>query len=288
MSRISYVNGKYLHHNDAKIHIEDRGNQFADAIYEVVAIEGKMLIDFELHIERLFRNLNELEIDLSLSKKVIFFISNEVINRSRVDRGILYIQISRGRATRNHSFPKNNPPSIIISSRATKFPEYALKGIKVKLMDDLRWKRCDIKSVSLLPNVLAKEQAIRAGAYEAWLVDSDGYITEGSSSNAWILNEKNILKTTPLSNKILGGITRKVLKEISLFNDIEVQDRAFSIVEAKKSKEAFITSTSNFILPVTYIDDEPIGTGESGPLFKRLYNLFHTHLSIQRKNNNIF
>lgn len=284
MSRVSYVNGIYLHHNHAKIHIEDRGNQFADAVYEVVAIEGKVFIDFDHHLDRLFNNLNELNITQSLTKKVLFLISKEVVRRNRVDRGLLYIQISRGKAMRNHAFPKNILPSIIINARSIKFPEDALKGVKVKLMDDLRWKRCDIKSVSLLPNVLAKEQAVRAGAYEAWLVDSEGYITEGSSSNAWILNEDNILKTPPLSNKILGGITRKVLKEISLFNNIEVQDIAFSTEEAKKSKEAFITSTSNFILPVTYLDNEPIGKGEPGPLFRKLYNLFCAHLELQIKN----
>ncbi|MFP6740316.1 MAG: D-amino-acid transaminase [Alphaproteobacteria bacterium] len=276
MSRIAYVNGRYVPHGEAAVHIEDRGYQFADGVYEVTAVVNGKLVDNEGHTVRLERSLGELQIDMPMSRAALEVVLNETVRRNGVRFGMVYMQITRGVAKRNHPFPENIRPALVVTAKRAPLmldPD-AVPGGRAITMPDIRWGRCDIKTVALLPNVLAKQKALEAGAYEAWLVDDDGFVTEGTSTNAWILDREGRLITRPLSNNILGGITRQTMLRLAQENDIEVVERPFTVEEAKAAREAFITSTTNFLKPITQIDDAVIGNGEPGETSRRMLGLY--------------
>ncbi|PHS29290.1 MAG: D-amino acid aminotransferase [Robiginitomaculum sp.] len=269
MSRIAYVNGSYVPHANACIHIEDRGYQFADGIYEVWAVRAGKLLDSSGHFRRMGRSLGELRIATPMSDGALDVVLHEVVRKNRVRDGLVYLQITRGVAPRDHAFPKDIVPSIVITAKSMNVAEAerkAQKGIAVITVPDERWTRCDIKSVSLLPNILAKQSAVEQGAYEAWMVDEKGMVTEGSSSNAWIITEGDVLVTRNLSNDILGGITRERVLKLAAERQLSVEERAFSLKEARKAKEAFISSSINLVTPITHIDKQPVGDGKPGAM----------------------
>lgn len=277
MSRIAYVNGRYLPHGAATVHIEDRGYQFADGVYEVIAVRDGVLIDGEWHLERLRRSLSELRIRMPMSAAALDVVLRETARRNRFREGIVYLQISRGVARRDHPFPSaDTRPAVVVTGRRT--PPLAERvieeGVGVISQPDIRWQRCDIKSIALLPNVLVKQAAREQGAFEAWQVDADGMVTEGGSTNAWIINREGHLITRPVENAILNGITRRRVIALAKSQGITVEERPFSLEEAKSAREAFLTSTTAFVLPVVRIDDTPLGNGRPGSQTMALRQLY--------------
>jgi D-alanine transaminase len=272
MPRQAYVNGRYVPHRAAAVHIEDRGYQFADGVYEVVPVVRGILVDEGPHLDRLERSLRELHIAMPVSRAVIILISRELMRRNSLSNGFLYMQVTRGVAPRDHKFPKAVEPALVMTTRQTKPQAEALlaRGIAVITIPDQRWDRCDIKSVSLLPNVLGKQEAVDAEAQEAWMVDRNGMITEGTSTNAWIVTEDNRLVTRDTSNAILGGITRLSLLALVRAEGVDVEERPFSLAEVQSAREAFLTSSTNFVMPVTRIDGKPVGNGHPGLLTGKL------------------
>lgn len=274
MSRIAYVNGRYLRHTEACVHIEDRGYQFADGVYEVCGVRGGKLMDETLHLERLCRSLAELRIALPVPLPALRHILREVLRRNRVLNGMIYFQITRGVAPRDHPFPAARVrPALVVTAKRLNEARIAAsveKGVAVVTMTDLRWARRDIKSIALLPNILAKQAAREAGAYEAWLVDREGFVTEGSSTNAWIVDREGRLITRAAGPDILNGITRRVLLEAAKKEGIDVIERPFTPEEAKSAREAFLSASSAIIVPVVQIDDETVGNGAPGSVTLRL------------------
>lgn len=272
MPRYAYVNGRYLPHAHARVHIEDRGYQFADGVYEVMLIHDGRLIDEEPHLDRLGYSLEALRIPWPMTRPALSLVLRELIARNGVAHGIVYLQVTRGVAPRDHKFPKHSTPSLVAATRRQKPVSTAAQpaGVAVVTRPDIRWRRCDIKSVSLLPNILAKQAAAEAGAYEAWMVDGEGCITEGSSTNAWIVTRAGRLITRNLSAAILSGITRLSLLQLVQSQDIAVEERPFTVAEAKEAAEAFLTSTTSLVLPVTRIDGDAVGDGKPGPLALKL------------------
>ncbi len=274
MSRIAYVNGVYSPHGEAVVHIEDRGFQFADGVYEVWSVFDGRLADFDGHMTRLQRSLSELRIRMPMSPEALTIVLRETIRRNRVDNGIVYLQITRGTARRDHPFPPaDTAPSVIVTSRRVdqaKAEAQAKKGVAVVTQPDMRWGRCDIKTVGLLPNVLAKQAAREVGAYESWLVDELGLVTEGTSTNAWIIDANGVLRTRDTQANILRGCTRSTLMEIIKAEGIPFEERAFTVEEAKAAQEAFFTAAGAFVLPAISIDGTKIGTGKPGPVTRRL------------------
>lgn len=279
MSRIIYVNGQYLPAREACVHVEDRGFQFADGVYEVCEVQGGRLVDAPRHLTRLQRSLTELRIQLPMSAASITFILKEVVRRNRLNYGIVYLQITRGVARRDHAFPVQPiVPSMVVTAKSLserKSADTAEKGISVITTAENRWPRVDIKSTSLLPNVLAKQEAKERGAYEAWYVDRDGYVTEGSSSNAWIITKDGKLVTRQADSGILSGITRAVLMNVAAAMQLRLEERAFTPDEACAAAEAFVTSATQLVMPVVEINGRMIGDGKPGPLSKRLREEFH-------------
>ncbi len=276
MTRVAYVNGRYLPHNAAHVHIEDRSMQFADGVYEVVAVLDGKLVDKDWHHERLERSLGELGIGVPMSRAALDSVLDEVVRRNRVDEGLVYLQVGRGVAPRNHVFPENVRPSVVATARTAR-PASATtltEGVRVISAPDQRWRRCDVKSVALLANVLTKQSAAEAGAFEAWQVDDDGMVTEGTHSNAWIVDQDGNIVTRPESNAILSGITRRRLLALARDAGLSVVERAFSLEEAKGAREAFLTSTSSFVVPVVQIDDSIIANGQPGTVAERLLDLY--------------
>jgi D-alanine transaminase len=276
MSRIAYVNGRYVLHRDAVTHVEDRGYQFADGCYEVVAIKDGTFVDEDLHLARLHRSLDALEIVPPMSDAALKTVMAEIIRRNAIDEGYIYLQVTRGTAPRDFSFPKGVRPSLVMTARRRILadPDLLTEGIKVITIPDIRWGRPDVKSVALLPNALGKEQAKRAGAYEAWQVDRDGNVTEGTSSNAWIVNAMGEIITHPATHAILDGITRQGLIHLIREAGLTLIERPFSVAEAKAAREALLTSSTNFVLPVVRIDDTVIGNGQPGFLAEKLAALY--------------
>ena len=272
MGRYAYVNGRYVEHREASVHIEDRGYQLADGVYEVVGVRDGKLIDEGPHIDRLDRSLKELRIGWPVSRNTLGFIIRELMRRNRLRDGLVYIQVTRGVARRDHAFPtKPVKPALVVTTKATRHIEAdAGPGIAVRSMPDIRWERCDIKTVALLPNVLAKQAARESGAYEAWLLDEKGCVTEGASTNAWIVTDAGELITRQTDNGILAGITRHTLKKLADDLQLKLVERPFSLTEAKKAKEAFITSATSFVTPVVKIDGEKVGDGKVGATARRL------------------
>lgn len=273
MSRIAYVNGRYLRHAEASVHIEDRGYQFADGIYEVCGVRGGKLMDEKLHLERLQRSLHELRMDMPVSLSALKIILREVVRRNRISNGMVYFQVTRGVAPRDHPFPADAQASLVVTAKRLNEARVAAsvaKGVEVMTMPDQRWARRDIKSVALLPNILAKQTAREAGAYEAWLVDAEGFVTEGASTNAWIVDREGRLITRPEGPDILSGVTRRVLLQAARAEGIEVVERPFTPDEAKSAREAFISASSAIIIPVVRIDGHPIGNAAPGSTTLRL------------------
>ena len=270
MPRLAYVNGRYLPHAKATVHVEDRGYQFADAVYEVVAILDGRLADFEGHMARLGRSLGELRIDWPMARPVLELVIRELIRRNGVTTGLVYLQIGRGVAPRDFKFPspKVRPSLVLTTRKLARFasPAQIETGVGVITIPDIRWLRRDIKSVALLPQVLGKQQAVEAGCFEAWMVDGDGRVTEGCSSNAWIVNAAGVLVTRHADNLILNGCTRLSLLKLAEGFGVPTQVRPFTVTEAYEAREAFLSSASTFALPITRIDGRPVGDGKPGAL----------------------
>lgn len=282
MSRIAYVNGQYLPHRDASVHIEDRGYQFADGVYEVVTIVGSRMIDEEGHLDRLWRSLGELKIDAPMKREPLKMVMREVIRQNGIRDGIIYLQVTRGVAPRDHPFPEDIPSSLVMTAKKLSLEKAAKKaqeGVSVITVPDIRWTRRDIKSVSLLPNVLAKQEAKESGAYEAFQVDEDGMVTEGSSTNAWIVSKEGKIVTRPTSNSILAGITRASLIRELEKNGIELELRSFSVEELLSAREVFLTSSTSYVLPVVKVDDQVIGNGHPGLISQKLRKIYEKFMS---------
>ena len=278
MGRIAYVNGRFVPHAEATVHIEDRGYQLADGVYEVWALFGGKLADPEGHFARLERSLGELAIDMPMSRAALTLVLKEAVRRNRVTEGLVYLQVSRGVAPRDHAFPNPTvrPAMVITVSRVDRAQSEAraAKGVGVVTTPENRWGRCDIKTVGLLPNVLAKQKARAAGAVEAWFVDDLGFVTEGASSNAWIVDGEGRLRTRDTNANILRGVTRHTLLDVIRDNGLEVDERPFTPADALAAKEAFITGAGSLVLPVVSVDGKPIGDGKVGPVASRLRRLY--------------
>jgi D-alanine transaminase len=276
MTRFAYVNGRYRPHAEAMVHVEDRGYQFADGVYEVVAIHRGRFVDEQPHFARLDRSLSELRIGWPMAPAALKLVMRELVRRNRIAKGSIYIQITRGVAPRDHAFPKHRvAPGLVMTTRRANPPAAALSdGVAVIIIPDIRWDRCDIKSVALLPNVLGKQAAVEAGAYEAWLVNAQGEVTEGTSTNAWIVTREGRVVTHPPGPKILSGVTRMTVLRLATESQIAVEERPFTLAELKSAREAFLTSTSSHVLPVTSVNGEAIGDGHPGPVATRLRELY--------------
>lgn len=279
MSRIAYVNGRYLPLREASVNVEDRGYQFSDGVYEVCEVLGGKLVDERRHIERLQRSLSELRIAMPMTPAVLNVVFHEVVRRNRIHWGIVYLQVTRGVSRRDHAFPPaGTKPSVVVTARNMNFEaaeKLAGDGIAVITVPENRWARVDIKSVSLLPNVLAKQAAREQGAKEAWFVDNTGHITEGSSSNAWIVTRDGKVVTRQADHGILKGITRTVVLEVMAKQGLKLEERAFTLDEAQAAREAFVTSASQIVMPVVRIDGKPVGNGAPGLIASALRRDFH-------------
>lgn len=279
MSRIVYVNGLYKRYDEARVHVEDRGFQFADAVYEVIEILGGEMVDATRHLARLERSLSELKIRPPMSTAALLNVIGQVLRRNRVRDGLVYLQVTRGAAPRDFAFPAADvPPTLVVIARPqvrARTASLAQFGIAVKTVPDIRWRRSDIKTVMLLPACLAKDAAKKEGAREAWFVDEEGVVMEGASSNAWIVTEEGELVTRQLDQRILPGVTRATVADVAAAEGIRIAERAFTVTEALKAREAFITSATNTVMPVISIDGHSIGTGRPGALTMRLRSRFH-------------
>ncbi|MBN8982087.1 MAG: D-amino-acid transaminase [Rhizobiales bacterium] len=279
MSRIAYVNGRYRDIRDASVNIEDRGYQFSDGVYEVCEVRGGKIVDLPRHMTRLQRSLRELQIAMPMQLTSLEAVIHEVTRRNRVTYGIVYLQVTRGVARRDHAFPAQAVrPAVVVTARSLNFDknqETAARGIGVITIPENRWPRVDIKSVALLPNVLAKQQAREKGAYEAWFVDSDGHVTEGASSNAWIVTGDGKVVTRSADQGILAGVTRAVLRDVIASLQMSLEERPFTPAEAYGAAEAFVTASSQIVMPVVTIDSRPVADGKPGPVATRLREQFH-------------
>jgi D-alanine transaminase len=278
MGRIAYVNGRFVPHGEAYVHIEDRGYQLADAVYEVWALFDGKLGDAEGHFARLERSLSELSIPMPMSRAALTLVLKQAVRRNKVRDGLVYLQVSRGVAPRDHAFPTTPVrPAVVITVKAmdrTKDEGRAAKGVGVITVPENRWGRCDIKTVGLLPNALAKQKAREAGAAEAWFVDELGFVTEGASSNAWIVDGDGRLRTRDTNANILRGITRHTLLDVIRGEGLEVDERPFTPADALAAKEAFITGAGTLVLPVVTVDGRKVGEGSPGPVATRLRRLY--------------
>jgi D-alanine transaminase len=281
MSRIAYVNGRYLPMRNAFVHIEDRGYQFGDGVYEVCEVREGRLIDERRHLARLTRSLDELRIRAPMPPKALGVVLREVIARNRVRYGIVYLQVTRGVARRDHGFPAADlSPSLVVTARSLngrRNEALAAAGIAVISVPDNRWGRVDIKTIGLLPNVLARQAAVEQGARDAWFVDADGAVTEAASANAWIVTPAGTLVTRPADHGILRGITRGVVFDVAKAQGLVVEERAFTLAEACAAREAFVTAATQIVLPVVRIDGQAVGDGKPGPVATALRREFHRY-----------
>jgi D-alanine transaminase len=284
LSRFAYVNGRYVPHRAAQVHVEDRGYQFADGVYEVCEVRGGRLVDERRHMDRLERSLKELRIAMPMARGALSHVFRETVARNRVRDGIMYLQVTRGVARRDHAFPApGTPPSIVVTAKnhdLGKLEAGASDGIAIVSVPENRWPRVDIKSVSLLPNVLAKQTAREQGAKEAWFVDAEGFVTEGSSSNAWIVTRDGAVVTRPAEFGILRGITRTVVLAVIADHGLKLEERPFTMEEAYAAREAFVTSATQFVTPVVRLDGKPVGNGAPGLIASALRRDYHAHAEI--------
>src|SRR5262245_57803492 len=268
MPRIAYVNGRYVAHRDASVHIEDRGYQFADGVYEVCEVARGYIVDMTRHLNRLDRSLGELGIAWPTTRRALELILREVVRRNRVTNGLVYLQVTRGVATRDHVFPANGTkPALVVTAKRTDraaSSKRAEAGLKVITVPENRWERVDIKTIGLLPNVLARQMAKEAGAQEAWFVDRDGTVKEGAATNAWIVTKDGMLVTRPAESGILRGITRTTIFDVARQLGLQIEERGFSVDEAKAAREAFISAASTVVMPVVAIDGQPVANGHPG------------------------
>ena len=277
MSRIAYVNGAYVPTVSAYVHINDRGYQFADGVYEGISVRRGKLIDLEPHLDRLWRSMDELAILPPMKRGPMRFVFQELIRRNRITDGFLYLQVTRGVAVRDHAFPDYAEPALVITCKRLNFNAVrsrANTGVKGSTQPDNRWGRCDVKSISLLPNILAKQTAREEGAFEAVLYDKDNLITEGSSTNIWIVDADGTLVTRPTSDNILPGITRARIKDLAKALQIKLAERPFSVEDAYGAREMFLTSSTSCAMPIISLDDKKIGDGTPGPVAKRLIEAY--------------
>ena len=275
MTRIVYVNGEYVPADEAKISVFDRGFLFADGIYEVSAVLDGHLVDSDSHMQRLERSLGEIQINPPCSYEEIVSIQRELIARNGLKEGLVYFQVTRGSdGDRDFPFPKDIKSTLVMFTKSTEVIEspYAKTGVKVCTVPDIRWARRDIKSVALLAQVLAKQEAKSKGCFEGWMVQ-DGAVTEGTSSTAYII-KGNKLITRPLSNDILPGCTRKAVLNLLSEANMELEERLFTPEEAYDADEAFLTSATTFVMPIVEIDGKQIGGGQPGPHARRLRELY--------------
>jgi len=276
---MAYVNGRYMPMRNAVVHVEDRGYQFGDGVYEVCEVRGGELIDRRRHLARLKRSLDELRIRMPMSEAALGVVLREVVARNRIGYGTVYMQVTRGVARRDHAFPTTEvPPSLVVTGRVlnrARNETLAAKGVAVVSVPDDRWGRVDIKTIGLLPNVLARQTAIEKGAREAWLIAKDGTVTEGASSNAWIVTPAGSIVTHPADHTILSGITRAVLFEAIKGQGLTIEERPFTLNEAYAAREAFLTSASQIVVPVVTIDGRTVGDGKPGPIATGLRREFH-------------
>ncbi|HLZ67034.1 MAG TPA: D-amino-acid transaminase [Aliidongia sp.] len=281
MSRFAYVNGRFVRHGIASVHIEDRGYQFADGVYEVIALAGGRFVDLDLHLTRLERSLGELRIAKPMSDRALAMVLGNLARRNGIRDGSVYLQITRGVAPRDFAFPANAEPQVVATARRARpvDPAALAQGVKAITIPDLRWARCDIKSVGLLPAAMGKQAAREAGAYEAWQYDRDGFVTEGTSSNAWIVTRDDELITRPPTHAILNGITRLVVIELAKAAGLRFVERPFTVEEALAAREAFVTSTTSFVMPITRLDDATIGDGKPGPFVGQLRARYLSHMA---------
>jgi D-alanine transaminase len=275
MSRIVHVNGSFLPEEDAKISVFDRAFLFADGVYEVTAVLAGRPLDLDGHLRRLDRSLAEMQIDPPLTHAQWRALHAELIARNGVDEGIVYLEVTRGVADRDFLFPESAKPTVVAFTQKRPLLDnpYAKSGVKVITIPDLRWKRRDIKSTSLLAQTMGKQQAKERGAYEAWMVE-DGFVTEGTSSTAFILDASGRVRTQPLGHHILPGVTRRAVLRLAESRGLTVEERPFTVAEALAAKEAFMSAASAFVLPVVEIDGVAVGDGRPGPVaqeFRRLY-----------------
>jgi D-alanine transaminase len=280
MSRIAYVNGRYLPMRMAQVHVEDRGYQFGDGVYEVCEVRGGLIVDERRHLARLKRSLDEVRISMPMSLAALGVVLREVIARNRIGYGIVYLQITRGVARRDHAFPQPEVAPSVVTARAlnkARNEALAAKGIAVISVPENRWGRVDIKTIGLLPNVLARQAAIEQGARDAWFVDGNGAVTEGASTNAWIVTQAGAVVTHPADHAILRGVTRTVLFDAIKAQGLAIEERAFTLKEAFAAKEAFATAATQIVLPVVSIDGRMIGDGKPGPVATALRADFHRH-----------
>jgi D-alanine transaminase len=280
MSRIAYVNGRYVQRAEASVNIEDRGYQFADGIYEVVYLGNGRMIDEALHLDRMDRSLREIHVRPPMARRPLQHVLREVARRNRVRDGLLYIQVTRGVAPREHAFPAHPvPPSIIVSiRRLPAFPADAAANTGTAITyPDERWARCDIKTIALLPNVLARQAAKERGAAEAILIDEDGMVTEGAATSVWVVAADGVLRTRALSHAILPGCTRAALIGLMREAGIAFEERPVSEAGLREAKEVFLTSASSFVKGITRLDGKNVGEGVVGPVTRRLFDLFAVH-----------
>jgi D-alanine transaminase len=279
VGRIAYVNGRYLPQSAAAVHIEDRGYQFGDGVYEVCEVHAGALIDEARHLARLARSLGELRMSHPLQPTTLAVVLRQIIARNKIHDGYVYLQVTRGVAPRDHVFPVPSVrPSLVVTASSIdrrKAEAKAEKGIAVVSCPDIRWKRTDIKTICLLPNVLARQTAREQGAYEAWLVDEDDMVTEGAASNAWIVNAEGIIITRYADRLSVRGVTRTTLIDLIAAEGLKLEERKFSLQEAMSAREAFITGATTLVMPVIAIDGQPVGDGKPGPLARRLREKFH-------------
>ena len=287
VGRIAYVNGRYLPHAQACVHIEDRGLQFADAIYEVVGMADGGFLDEEEHLDRLERSVGEIGMAMPMGRAALKLLTREMARRNRVRDGLIYFQVTRGAVRRDHAVPDKPPrPTLIVTARALDPQAIAARragGVKAVTRPDERWARCDIKSTALLPNILAKTAAKGEGAFEAWLVDADGYVTEGASTSAWLVTAEGRVVTRDLSNSILPGVTRRVILKAAAEAQIPVEERKFTVEEALAASEAFITAATLGATGVVGIDGRPVADGKPGPLTRRIQELYRHGAAAMRR-----
>lgn len=278
MPRIAYVNGRYLQHRYAAVHIEDRGYQFADGVYEVCEVARGYIMDMTRHLDRLDRSLRELKMRWPMTRSALEHVTAEVVRRNRIVNGMVYLQVTRGVAPRDHVFPSANvKPALVVTAKRSDpviSARKAEKGFKVITVPENRWDRVDIKTVGLLPNVLARQQAKEAGAQEAWFIDADGTVKEGAATNAWIVTRDGVLVTRPADHGILRGVTRTTVFDVAAKLGFRIEERGFSVAEAKAAREAFITAATTVVMPVVQIDDSVVANGAPGSIALTLRNSF--------------